>query len=81
MGLPVVFFFSCFATSRKKGSRLKLTTYKHESDKNKKYLSVDSFRILSIVVSSVSITYTSLCRGLKIPYSISNNLNAKLHDC
>ena len=49
--------------------------YRHESDKNKKYLSANNFVFLSVfvvVICSASTSYTSLCRGLKnllkIPY-------------
>ena len=35
-----------FATSRKKGHRPKWSLYRHESNKNKKYLSECNFRIL-----------------------------------
>ena len=52
--------FPLFATSRKKCARPRWTIYKH---KNKKSLSVGNFKILFICSESVS--YTSLCRGLK----------------
>ena len=51
----------------KKDPRPKWTIYKHISYKNKPFLSVSSFRILSVVVviCSAPTAYTSLYRGLK----------------
>ena len=39
-----------FHDLQKKGPRAKLTIYKHESDKNEKFLYAGNFRILSVVV-------------------------------
>ena len=47
----------------KKLKPIKWAIYKH--DINKKCLSVGNSGILSVVVCSASVTYTSLCRGLK----------------
>ena len=50
--------------------------YKHESNRNKKCLSVGNFGIMSVVVCSLSVAYTMLYRGLKyllkIPYIIQD---------
>ena len=56
--------FNNFCVSRKKGPRPKWTIYKHESDKNKKCLSVDNSGILFVVCSEFT-AYTCLCRDLK----------------
>ena len=61
-----------FVTSRKKGPKPKWTIYKHESDKNKKNLSVGYLGILSVVVCCGPIAYTSLCRDLKYLLNITH---------
>ena len=43
----------------------KWTIYKHVSNKNKKYLSVGNFGILSVVCNATA-AYTSLFRNLKL---------------
>ena len=52
-----------FTIFGKKGPRPKWNMYNHESVKNKKYLSVSSYEIVS--ACSASTVYTSLCRGIK----------------
>ena len=66
----------CFHDFQKKDPRPKwVIIHKHESDKNKKCLSLGNFGVLSvIVVCSAPIALTSLGRGLKyllkVPYII-----------
>ena len=72
------YVLAIFATSRKKDSRPKWAIYKHESDKNKKCLSVSNFGILSVVViCSTPTACASLCRFLeyllKLTFFIQNH--------
>ena len=59
-----------FYDFQKKGPRPKWTTYKHESDNNKKYPTVGNFGIL--YVYNAYTAYTSLYRCLKYLLKIQN---------
>ena len=72
----IVNLCSYFFTTSEKSPRSKWTIYKHESDKNKKLLSVGYFGILSVICPSsicLSSVYLSVvCVSVCLPVCLSS---------